>query len=609
MVAYPAPEVRVDGTGIGDRSRTSHTMCFWSVRSPRRGLFRGRIAWLGFKSHFTKTWSYFYVTSRSLSNTSDYPFDVRRIALIGLHLTAFLLMVLFLKGKGRRVENILQRLSGIVPLPARGCLPLFEEKNMQKILVVDDDSDMRRVLTKYLLKFNYLVTEANSGKSAMVILEQEKPDLILCDFKLGDMDGTTLLVKIKASYPHLPVIFITGYGDIKVAVEVMRLGAFDYVTKPLFPEEILLTIRKALGKNEGTEILIPSAPTEKKNTSADVSGKYIFGDSPVFVSLLEQVNRVAPTNYSVIIYGETGSGKEGIAQEIHKRSKRRNGPFVAIDCGALSKELASSELFGHEKGAFTGALFQKTGSFELANGGTIFLDEITNLPYDVQVSLLRVVQERKMRKVGGIRDIDLDVRIIIASNESLWDSARKNTARFREDLFHRFNEFTITVPSLRERKEDIKTFASHFLHITNLELEKSIKGFTPEVETIFQDYIWYGNLRELKNVVKRAALLTDGAYIEARTLPFEISNFSKLQFDDHAPAPEHSAADTAYSSASDSGQPQESLRGAGMDAEYKMILSVLKKVKFNKTKAAKILDIDRKTLYNKLDQYQLLSKK
>ena len=317
---------------------------------------------------------------------------------------------------------------------------------------------------------------------------------------------------------------------------------------------------------------------------------------------------MAPTNYSVIIYGETGSGKEGIAQEIHKRSKRRSGAFVAIDCGALSKELASSELFGHEKGAFTGALFQKTGSFELANGGTIFLDEITNLPYDVQVSLLRVVQERKMRKVGGIRDIDLDVRIIIASNESLWDSARKNTARFREDLFHRFNEFAITVPSLRERKEDIKTFASHFLHLTNLELEKNIKGFTPEVETIFQDYIWYGNLRELKNVVKRAALLTDGAYIEAHTLPFEISNFSKLQFDDNTSAQGRSA-NGADSPASDSEKPQESLKGAGMDAEYKMILAVLKKVKFNKTKAAKILDIDRKTLYNKLDQYQLLSKK
>ncbi len=482
---------------------------------------------------------------------------------------------------------------------------------MQKILVIDDDRDMRLVLAKYLLKFNYQVIEASSGKSALDELEKEEPDLILCDFKLGDMDGMALLTKIKEKYARIPVIFITGYGDIKVAVEVMRLGAYDYVTKPLFPDEILLTIRKALSKTEGFEIAVPSVPTEANQRAPRVTSQYIFGDSPIFNSLLEQIKRVAPTNYSVIIYGETGSGKEGVAQEIHKRSKRKNKPFVAIDCGALSKELASSELFGHEKGAFTGALFQKTGSFEVAHGGTIFLDEITNLPYDVQVSLLRVVQERKMRKVGGARDIDLDVRIIIASNETLWDTERKNPTRFREDLFHRFNEFTITVPPLRERKEDIKTFADHFLKMTNAELEKNIKGFTSEVEAIFQNYIWYGNLRELKNVIKRAALLTDGQHIEVRTLPFEISNFSKLQFDGTSPLsdPETNVPAPFSSPGSASGQVLETLKEAGLDAEYEMILSVLKKVKFNKTKAAKILNIDRKTLYNKLDQYQLLNKK
>ena len=482
---------------------------------------------------------------------------------------------------------------------------------MQKILVIDDDRDMRLVLAKYLLKFNYQVIEASSGKSALDVLEKGEPDLILCDFKLGDMDGTALLTKIKEKYAHIPVIFITGYGDIKVAVEVMRLGAYDYVTKPLFPEEILLTIRKALAKKEGPEISVLPMPIEKSQHAPELSGQYIFGDTVVFTTLLEQIKRVAPTNYSVIIYGETGSGKEGVAQEIHKRSKRKNRPFVAIDCGALSKELASSELFGHEKGAFTGALFQKTGSFEIANGGTIFLDEITNLPYDVQVSLLRVVQERKMRKVGGIRDIDLDVRIIIASNETLWDNERKTQLKFREDLFHRFNEFTITVPPLRERKEDIKTFADHFLQITNTELEKNIKGFTPEVEAIFQNYIWYGNLRELKNVVKRAALLTDGPLIEVRTLPFEISNFSKLQFDDNSQPEERELNMPSRFSPSVSilERSQDTLKGAGIDAEYELILSTLKKVKFNKTKAAKILNIDRKTLYNKLDQYQLLNKK
>jgi two-component system, NtrC family, response regulator HydG len=491
---------------------------------------------------------------------------------------------------------------------------------MQKILVIDDDRDMRLVLSKYLQKFSYQVIEATSGKSALETLEKGEPDLILCDFKLGDMDGTTLLTKIKEKYAHIPVIFITGYGDIKIAVEVMRLGAFDYVTKPLFPEEILLTIRKALEK-KGLPAEAPAAPspTEKKPASPEVSGQYIFGDSPTFNSLLEQIKRVAPTNYSVIIYGETGSGKEAIAQEIHKRSKRKGKPFVAIDCGALSKELASSELFGHEKGAFTGAIFQKTGSFELANGGTIFLDEIANLPYDVQVSLLRVVQERKMRKVGGTKDTELDVRIIIASNEKLWDSERKNTSKFREDLYHRFNEFTIIVPPLRERREDIKAFANHFLSVTNAELEKNIKGFTPEVEAVFQNYIWYGNLRELKNVIKRATLLTDGDFIDIRTLPFEITNFSKLQFEDSSQASADEEREpvtpTPFTSSPTPPLPpvheraQETLKGAGIDAEYELILSTLKKVKFNKTKAAKILNIDRKTLYNKLDQYQLLNEK
>ena len=480
---------------------------------------------------------------------------------------------------------------------------------MQKVLVVDDERDMRLVLVKYLQKFNYEVLEADSGKGALELLEKNEPDLILCDFKLGDMDGISVLTKIKSKYPAMPVIFITGYGDVKIAVDVMRLGAFDYVTKPLFPDEILRTIRKALEK-KGTLAPDTGLPQDKKK-SGPVLEQYIFGDSPVFNSLLEQIKRVAPTNYSVIIYGETGSGKEAIAQEIHKRSKRKNKPFVAIDCGALSKELASSELFGHEKGSFTGAVFQKIGSFETANGGTIFLDEISNLPYDVQVSLLRVVQERQMRRVGSTKDTELDVRIIIASNEQLWDSKRKVTLKFREDLYHRFNEFSIIVPPLRDRKEDIKIFSQHFLQITNADLEKNVKGFTPEVEAIFQNYVWYGNLRELKNVIKRSVLLTDGDMVDVRTLPFEISNFSKLQFEDSGQLPEerHAHAESYPAPAADVERHDTSLRSAGIDAEYELILSTLKKVKFNKTKAARILQIDRKTLYNKLDQYQLLNEK
>ena len=497
---------------------------------------------------------------------------------------------------------------------------------MQKILVIDDDRDMRLLLTRYLQKHDFEVIEAANGKSALEILEKIEPQVILCDFKLGDMNGSELLSKIKEHYRHVPVIIITGYGDIKVAVEVMKLGAFDYVTKPLFPDEILLTIKKALRSATApattviTTVTATPAQSDKKQPEITVSGNYIFGDSPHFKNLLEQINRVGPTNYSVIIYGETGSGKEAIAQEIHKRSTRKNKPFVAIDCGALSKELAGSELFGHEKGAFTGAMAQKIGSFEIANTGTIFLDEIANLPYDVQVSLLRVVQERKMRRVGGTKDIDLDVRIIVASNEALWSSAQKSKLKFREDLYHRFNEFSITVPPLRERKEDIKTFSNHFLKLTNSELGKSIKGFTPEVENIFKNYIWYGNLRELKNVIKRATLLTDSEYIDVRTLPFEISNFTKLQFESTQEEPEQDmiqdeVPQPSYSNqlASTSSAPVEItpnvLKAVGIDAEYELIVKVLKQVKFNKSKAAKLLNIDRKTLYNKLEQYQLLNEK
>jgi two-component system response regulator HydG len=295
-------------------------------------------------------------------------------------------------------------------------------------------------------------------------------------------------------------------------------------------------------------------------------------------------------------------------------------PFVAIDCGALSKELAGSELFGHEKGSFTGALNQKIGNFEIANGGTIFLDEVANLSYDVQVALLRVVQERKMRRIGGNKDIDLDVRIIIASNERLLDSAKKG--KFREDLYHRFNEFSIEVPPLRERKYDIMIFAKHFLKLTNDELAKNIKGFSPEVEAIFKTYVWPGNLRELKNVVKRATLLCDTDYIMPTVLPFEITNFTKLQFGETLEeassnvqtrqAEPVSAPTTSYSPpvipepvfTKQLEINEHSLKGASIDAEYEMIVEALRKANYNKSKAAKILNVDRKTLYNKMKQYK-----
>ncbi len=494
---------------------------------------------------------------------------------------------------------------------------------MEKILIIDDDKDLCFVLKRFLSKHGFEVLEATSGKAALEILEGVEPDLILCDFRLEDMSGSSILKKIKEKNPSVPVIIITGYSNIKTAVEVMKLGAMDYVTKPLLPDEILLTIRKALSKSaeeKGEAAAVQSSESDEESTTSrddrsqgaantrrytDTSA-HIFGDSPDFKNILNQIDLVAPTNYSIIIYGESGSGKEVIAQEIHKRSRRSNKPFIAIDCGTLSRELAGSELFGHEKGSFTGAIGQKSGSFELANGGTIFLDEISNLPYDVQVTLLRVVQERKMRRVGGIKDIDLDVRIIVASNKKLWDAARGG--QFREDLYHRFNEFQITVPPLRERVNDIMVFANHFLQQTNKELGKNVKRFSPEVEDVFRKYVWHGNLRELKNVVKRATLMADSSVIDIKSIPFELVNYRKLQFENTGEmAPVVSGRDTTQATAQPSAVREPGLKSVSIDAEYEWILETLKKVDFNKSKAAKLLKIDRKTLYNKIKQYKDLN--
>jgi two-component system, NtrC family, response regulator HydG len=471
---------------------------------------------------------------------------------------------------------------------------------MQKILVIDDDRDTCLMLNRFLTRQGFEVFEAYNGKKALDMLESVSPDLVMTDFRLGDMDGSEVVTKIKERYFHVPVLVITAYSDIKTAVEIMKMGAYDYITKPLFPDEIVVTIRKALENAENEK----SAPVEarempvngrKRSASSGMdSSDYLFGTSQAMKEIYRQIELVAPTDYSVIIHGESGSGKEGLAAEIHKRSRRKDKPFIPIDCGALSKDLAMSELFGHEKGSFTGAVGQKIGSFENANGGTIFLDEISNLSYEIQVGLLRVIQERKVRRVGGLQDIPLDVRIIVASNERLWDATRKG--KFREDLFHRFNEFSIDIPPLRERSQDIMLYAEHFLSLTTQQLNKNIRGFDKEVEEAFKNYVWYGNLRELRNVIKRAALLTDGEYIEARSLPFEIINFKKLQFE--------KPADGSAPSAEKAEPSPTSLKSASRDAEYEMILQALKKANYNKSKAAKLLDIDRKTLYNKMQQYQ-----
>ena len=497
---------------------------------------------------------------------------------------------------------------------------------MRTILIIDDDKEICTLLNSFFTRQGFKVTEVYNGKNALLFVSQQEVDIILCDYQLGDMNGKEVLAGIKKINANIPVIIITGYTDVKAAVEVTKMGAYDYVTKPLLPNEILVTVNKALQKRKELALDNIGKKNEQKqfNNEHDLllgSDEYILGNSAAFNTIITQVKRVAPTNFSVILYGESGCGKEVIAQTIHKNSKRANQPFVAIDCGALSKELAGSELFGHEKGSFTGAVNQKVGSLELANRGTIFLDEIVNLSYDIQVSLLRVIQERKIKRVGGITDIDIDVRIIVASNEKLMDTAKKG--KFREDLFHRFNEFSIDVPPLRDRGDDILLFANHFLHLVSKELEKKVIHLSTKVEEVFMNYSWPGNLRELKNIIKRSVLLTDSDTVDVDVLPIEIVNYSKPEFNDS----KNKGVDNGLHDTTKHGQhfanltnqlsnnweakpiTANSLKAATVNAEYKMIVEALKQANYNKSKAARILNIDRKTLYNKMEEHKFLTLK
>ncbi len=459
---------------------------------------------------------------------------------------------------------------------------------MNRILIIDDDIDMCNLLSRFLQRKGFETEMAHTGAKGIARFKESSYDLVVCDFRLGDKEGSEVLQEIKALKPETAVIIITGYSDIKIAVDVIKAGAFDYITKPLIPDEVLNVIQRALNE--------PSRPAEnglgdgaRKQSAATGREEFMMGKSGATKDLYRQIELVAPTNYSIILYGESGTGKEVIARTIHQYSNRRDKPFVAMDCGTLSKELAGSELFGHIKGAFTGALNDKEGHFELANGGTLFLDEVANLSIEIQAALLRVIQERKLKRVGGTKEMDVDIRIIVASNENLQEAYRKG--KFREDLFHRFNEFSIILPSLANRKDDIPLFAEFFLKKANQELDKEVQGFEPGVMEIFLNYSWPGNLREFRNVIRRAALLAPSSLISANTLPPEIihSNFSFSTHGDQQP-PKPAVANNNKSD----------LKNAASQAEYETIMNVLKQVNYNKSKAAEILKIDRKTLYNKI---------
>lgn len=445
---------------------------------------------------------------------------------------------------------------------------------MKNILIIEDDSTFAQLLDGFLSKNNFITTIAHSVKNAWTFLEKTSFDLILLDYRLPDGIGLDVLVKMREQSIHTPTIIMTSFNDVRTAVTAMKSGALDYITKPVNPDELLMVIKNAINKKENKE-------SPQKTTGAD----FIEGESPESEKLYKYVDLVAPTDMSVLINGESGTGKEHIAKTIHLKSNRKNKPFIAIDCGALSKELAASELFGHIKGAFTGALNDKKGQFEIANGGTLFLDEVGNLSYDIQVKLLRTLQEKTIQPVGSNKTLKVDVRIITATNDDLGDSVKNEN--FREDLYHRINEFKIMMPALRNRGKDLELFIDHFISQSNKELDRNVEHLTAETKDILLKYDWPGNLRELKNVIKRMVLLTPGDTAEVYALPEEMLV----------------AVESAKENPQKTGAKTTDLKELNEINEKALIIETLEKVRHNKSKAAKILNIDRKTLYNKMDRY------
>lgn len=462
------------------------------------------------------------------------------------------------------------------------------------ILLVDDDVNLNRLLLNFLVRNGYEVESAFSAEEAIRNFGKRRFDLLLTDLRLPSIDGLQLLQWNKEHHPRSATILMTSYADVQTAVKAIKLGAFDYIAKPIVPDDLLKKIQDAVHSQQQDE----ADSTPQENNSRQSPGKtgtgkneeslrinrFVQGVSEVATRLQEHIRLVAPTPITVLISGESGTGKEYIARLIHLNGKQAEGPFVAVDCGSIPKDLAGSELFGHRKGAFTGAVSDKIGFFQQAEGGTLFFDEIENLPYSVQIYLLRALQEKKIRPVGGEKDIDTHVRVIAATNENLQALCEKGL--FRTDLFHRLNEFSIHATPLRQRREDILLFAEHFLQNANRELEKEkpVSGFSRESRELLLEYGWPGNIRELSYTVKRACLLCKGDLIEKEDLPSEIRHLDNEKGNNG-----EEKANTARISLA--------------EEEKDRILSCLRDVNYNKTKAAKLLNMDRKTLYNKLKSY------
>ena len=444
-------------------------------------------------------------------------------------------------------------------------------KKKAKILIVDDEAIVRESLRDWMSDVGHQVLTAENGHQALEIIEKEKPGIAVVDLIMPGMDGIELLKRAKEIYPNIEVIIITAYGSIPTAINAMREGAYDYIEKPFCPERAELLINK-LAEHQR---LVEENISLHQKLESQYRFENIIAKSPKMQQVIEVIRVVAKSNATVLIVGESGTGKELVARAIHSQSYRKDKPFVAVSCAALPESLLESELFGHEKGSFTGAHAQRKGKFEVANRGSLFLDEIGEMSANIQVHLLRVLEEREFTRVGGDEPIKVDVRVISATNKDMIKAVADN--QFREDLYYRLNVVSIELPPLRERKEDIPLLARHFLNKFAEENQKEIVDFSPEATSFLLKYEWPGNVRELENAVERAVILANNSYIEAKDMPQTTVPMKP------------------------SGPVEKSLK----ESEKKCILDVLKETHSNFSEAARVLGISRATLYNKIRAYGL----
>ncbi len=448
-------------------------------------------------------------------------------------------------------------------------------------MIVDDEPLVRRSLSELLTLSGYTISSAGNGKEALGLLKDYTADIIISDIKMPEMDGIQLLKQVKAIHPDTQVIFITGYASIDSAVEAMKEGAYDYVTKPIIDSEIQIIIERLVKQKQLQDENVKLK--ERLSVSQKERFHNIVGKSESMQKIYTLIEAIAQTRATILIHGESGTGKRMIAHAIHKfNEKEREKPFVEVSCGALTETLLESELFGHVKGAFTGAIKDKMGRFELAAGGTIFLDEIDAFSPTLQVKLLRVLQEGEFERVGDIKTEKVDVRVIVATNQNLQDLIVQG--KFRKDLFYRLNIISIEIPPLRERKEDIPLLVNDFIGKHSKHISKKIEGLSEEAMSVLMKYNWPGNVRELENVIERAIILCKGPVIIPSDFPEFLNN-----------APEGVSAEESLK-----------LKDALKSPEKDLIIKALDSVDWNRNDAARVLDINRTTLYKKMQKYGLL---